>query len=174
MEFNKNNKSYGEGEQQQLRGSPRKRKFNELAKDGHGQPATVGEQQQQQPPVNLSKKHCCGQQGDDDLEVCTRTFILNQFCSNPLKNVHLESLTQEELIQLVQKQHEQLEAVKKAAEEENANAKQQAKEIAAKMEELNKALLASQQKVEELTEEMANQNVEHQQKHLDSAKQAEV
>jgi hypothetical protein len=90
----------------------------------------------------------------------------------------LESLSREELIQLVRKllanqndtQNKQLEAVKKAAEEENANAKQQAKETAAKMEELNKALLSSQQKVEKLTAE----NMEHHQKHLDSDKQAEV
>jgi hypothetical protein len=66
---------------------------------------------------------------------------------------------------LVQKQlanqneaHKQLEAVKKEAEE---SAKQHAKE-----------LLASQQKVEKLTAEMANQlNVEH---HSDSTKQAKV
>jgi hypothetical protein len=69
--------------------------------------------------------------------------------------------------------NKQLEAVKKEAEE-SANAKQQAKEMTTKMDEFNKAFLVSQQKVEELTAEMANQlNVEHQ-KHLDSAKQAEV
>jgi hypothetical protein len=80
----------------------------------------------------------------------------------------LGSLTREDLIQLVQKQWvnqneahlKQLEAVKKEAEE---SARKQAK-----------ALLASQQNTERLTAEMANQlNVEHQ-KHLDSAKQAEV
>jgi hypothetical protein len=60
----------------------------------------------------------------------------------------------------------QLEAVKKEAEE---NAKQQAKEMTTKMEELKRALLASQQKVEEL----ASENMEHR-KHLDCAKQAEV
>jgi acyl-CoA reductase-like NAD-dependent aldehyde dehydrogenase len=90
----------------------------------------------------------------------------------------LESLTPEDLIKLVQKQlanqneahtHKQLEAVKKEVEE---NAKQQAKEMTTKMEELKRALLASQQQVEELTAEMANQNVEHQ-KHLDIAKQAD-
>jgi hypothetical protein len=89
----------------------------------------------------------------------------------------LESLTREELIQLVQKQlanqneaHKQLEAVKKEAKE---SAKQQA-EMTTKMEELKSAHLASHHKVEELTAEMANQlNVEHQ-KHLDNAKQAEV
>jgi hypothetical protein len=83
----------------------------------------------------------------------------------------LESRTREDLIQLVQKQlvekneaHKQLEAVKKEAEE---SAKQ-----TEKMEELNKAaLLASQQKVEELTAEISNLIVEHQM-HLDSAKQA--
>jgi hypothetical protein len=81
----------------------------------------------------------------------------------------LESFTREQLIQLVQKQlanqneaHKQLEAVKKEAE---GSAKHQ--------EDLNKALLASQQKVERLTAEIAKLNVEHQ-KHLDSAKQAEV
>jgi predicted metal-dependent hydrolase len=90
----------------------------------------------------------------------------NQFLKS-LKNLNLESLTREDLIELVQKQlhsqneaHKQLEEVKKEAEE---SAKQQAKK-----------LLASQQKVEQLTAVMANQlNVEHQ-KHLDSAKQAEV
>jgi hypothetical protein len=76
----------------------------------------------------------------------------------------LESLSREELINLVRKQ----EAVKKEAEE-SANAKQQAKEMAIKMEDLQMALLASQQKVEELTAE----NMEHR-KHLDSSKQAEV
>jgi hypothetical protein len=60
----------------------------------------------------------------------------------------------------------ELETTRKEAEE---SAKQQAEEMITKMEELNKALLASQQKVEELTAE----NLEHQ-KHLDSAKQAEV
>jgi microsomal dipeptidase-like Zn-dependent dipeptidase len=81
----------------------------------------------------------------------------------------LESLSREDLIQLVQKPlanqeeaHKQLEAVKKEAEE---SAKQQ--------EDLNKALLASQQNVERLTAEIAKLNVLHQ-KHLDSAKQAEV
>jgi hypothetical protein len=68
----------------------------------------------------------------------------------------LESLTREELINMVLKQ----EAEKKEAEE---SAKQQAKEMTTKMEELNKALLASQHDVKQLTEEMAN-----------SAKQAEV
>jgi hypothetical protein len=91
----------------------------------------------------------------------------------------LESLTREELIQLVQKQlanqneahNKQLEAVKKKAEE---CAKEKAMEMTTKMEELKRALLASQQKVEGLTAKTANQlNVEHQ-KHLDSAKQAEV
>jgi hypothetical protein len=84
----------------------------------------------------------------------------------------LESLTREELVQLVQKQlanqnkahHNQLEAVKKEAEE---SAKQQAKEMTTKVEELQMALLASQQKLEQLT-------AEEQQKHLDSVKQAEV
>jgi peptidoglycan hydrolase CwlO-like protein len=85
----------------------------------------------------------------------------------------LESLSREQLIQLVQKQlanqneaHKQLEAVKKEAEE---SAKQQA----TKIDELNNAFLASQQKVEQLTAEMANHYVEHQ-KHLDNVKQAEV
>jgi fructose-1,6-bisphosphatase len=94
----------------------------------------------------------------------------------------LESLTREELIKLVQKQlanqneahNKQLELVKKEAEEESSNAKEQAKEMTTKVVELNKALLVIQQKVEELTAEMANQlNVEHR-KHLDSAKQSEV
>jgi hypothetical protein len=67
--------------------------------------------------------------------------------------------------------HKQLEAVKKEAED---NAKEQAKEMTTKVEELDNALLESQQKVEQLTAEMANQlNVEYQ-KHLDCAKQAEV
>jgi Spy/CpxP family protein refolding chaperone len=91
----------------------------------------------------------------------------------------LESLTREDLIQLVQKQlanqneaHKQLEAVKKEAEE---SAQERAKEMTTKVEELNNALLTSQQKIDELSAEMANQlNVKHQ-KHLKSAKQqAEV
>jgi hypothetical protein len=99
--------------------------------------------------------------------------------SNPFKDLDLESLTREEQFQLFQKQlanqneahNKQLEAMKKAAEE---NAKHQAKETTTKMEELQMALLASQQKVGELTADMANQqNVEHH-KNLDSAKQAEV
>jgi hypothetical protein len=73
----------------------------------------------------------------------------------------LESLTREELIKLVQKQlakqneahNKQLGVVKKEAEE---SAKQQANEMTTKMEGLQMALLASQQK------------------HLDSAKQAKV
>jgi hypothetical protein len=71
--------------------------------------------------------------------------------------------------------HKQLEAVKKEAEE-SAIAKKQAKEMTTKVEELNKALLASQHKVEQLiTGEMANQlNEEHKQKHLDCAKEIEV
>jgi hypothetical protein len=65
MESN-NNTNYGQGQQ-----PPRKRKLDELANDGQGQPeAEEGEQKQQLPPENLSKKHCCGQQGDDALEVC--------------------------------------------------------------------------------------------------------
>jgi hypothetical protein len=71
----------------------------------------------------------------------------------------LESLTREELINLIRKQE------------------QQAKEMTTKMEDLQlqMALLESQQKVklERLTAEMVNQNVEHL-KYLDSAKQAEV
>jgi uncharacterized membrane protein len=63
-----------------------------------------------------------------------------------------------------------LEAVKKEAEG-SAKAKQQAKEITTKMEELRSALLASQHKVEGLTAEMASLHVEYQ-KHLDSANQA--
>jgi hypothetical protein len=64
---NKNNKNYGE-EQQQLRGSARKRKFNESANDGHGQRATEEEQKQQVPPENFNKKN--RGQGNDALEVC--------------------------------------------------------------------------------------------------------
>jgi hypothetical protein len=93
----------------------------------------------------------------------------------------LESLTREELIKLVQKQlanqneahNKQLGVVKNEAEE---SAKEQAKEMTTKLKELNEALMASQQKVKELTgeREMANQlNVDHQ-KHLDNAKKAEV
>jgi hypothetical protein len=72
MESNKNNNNdnYGEEQQQQqLRGSAKKRKFNELANDGHGQPTAAGEQNQQEPPENLSKKKC-EHQGNEDLEVC--------------------------------------------------------------------------------------------------------
>jgi hypothetical protein len=90
----------------------------------------------------------------------------------------LESLTREELIQLVQKQlanqneahNKQLEAVKKEADE---NANEQAKEMTTKMDKLKTALLATQQKVEQLTTENVILNVERQ-KQLDSAKQVEV
>jgi hypothetical protein len=58
-----NNTNFGQGGQQL-----RKRKFNELANGD--QPATEGEQKQQQPPVNLSKKKCEQQHGNDTLEVC--------------------------------------------------------------------------------------------------------
>jgi hypothetical protein len=59
-----NNDNYGQGEQQL-----RKRKFNELANDD--QPAIAGgEEQQHQPPENLSKKKF-EQQGNDAMEVCT-------------------------------------------------------------------------------------------------------
>jgi hypothetical protein len=80
-------------------------------------------------------------------------------------------LVQKQLANQNEAHNKQLEAVKKEAEE---SAQERAKEMTTKMEELNKALLASQQKVEELTAKMANQlNMEHQ-KHLDSAKQSEV
>jgi hypothetical protein len=75
MDDNKNTKDYGEGHQQ-LRRIARKRKFNDLANDGHGQAAAEAEQKQQQSPAgNLNKKNRDGQQWDnDDLEV--RTFVL--------------------------------------------------------------------------------------------------
>jgi hypothetical protein len=67
-------------------------------------------------------------------------------------------LVQKQLANQNEAHHKQLEAVKKETED---NAKEQAKEMSTKIKELNRALLASQQNVE-------------QQKHLDSAKQAEV
>jgi hypothetical protein len=64
-----NNDNYGQGEQQL-----RKRKFNELANDGHDQPAAEeGEPKQQQSAEKLSKK-THGQQGKDALEVCTTSL----------------------------------------------------------------------------------------------------
>jgi hypothetical protein len=65
---NSNDDNYGE-EEHQLRRSTRKRKFNEFANDGHGQPTAAEEEQKQQE--NLSKKNCGGQLGDIALEVCT-------------------------------------------------------------------------------------------------------
>jgi hypothetical protein len=84
----------------------------------------------------------------------------------------LESLSREELIKLIQTQmgmtmeaQKQLEAAKKEAEE-SANAKQQQhvanREIASKMEEFKRALLASQHKAQELTGELAKLNAEYQ------------
>jgi hypothetical protein len=75
MESNNGNSNYGEG--QQLRSSPRKRKFNELATDGP--PAateTEEEQKQQQPSENLSEKKRGNENDDDDLEVCVRNLNL--------------------------------------------------------------------------------------------------
>jgi hypothetical protein len=65
MESNNKDTNYVQGEQQL-----RKRKFNELDNDGHGQPAAKVEQEQHQPSENLSKKKC-EQQRNDALEVCT-------------------------------------------------------------------------------------------------------
>jgi hypothetical protein len=165
MESNNKNTNYEQGEQQL-----RKRKINELA--NAGQPAAAeGEEQQHQLPENYRKKICGEQQSNDDFEVCT-AFLKSDFLKmnflNLIKNLHLENLTREELIQLVQKQlhsqneahSKQLEAMKKEAEE---SAKEQTKEMTTKMEELKSAHLASQQKVEQLTVQMTN-----------SAKQAEV
>jgi hypothetical protein len=67
MESNNDNSNYEES--QQLRNSPRKRKFNELANDDQPAAETDEEQKQHEPPENLSKKKC-EQQGNDDIEVC--------------------------------------------------------------------------------------------------------
>jgi hypothetical protein len=61
-------KNNGGEEQQQLRRSARKCKFNEFANDGQTGEA---EEEQQEPAENLSKNNL-GQQGNDDSEVCTR------------------------------------------------------------------------------------------------------
>jgi hypothetical protein len=71
MEFNKNNGNNNEGDQhqhQQLRGSARKRAFNELANDVD-QPS----KKDQQEPKNCSKKIRGGQRRNDALEVCICT-----------------------------------------------------------------------------------------------------
>jgi hypothetical protein len=61
---NNNNKNNGQGQQQ-----PRKRKFNGLDNDGQPTAAEGGEQKQQRPSENLSKKKFV-QHGNDHLEVC--------------------------------------------------------------------------------------------------------
>jgi hypothetical protein len=63
----------------------------------------------------------------------------------------MESLSREDLIQLVKNTNQQL-----------AMAKQQVEKRTKKVEELTKALLASQHKLEEITAEMAKANVEQQ------------
>jgi hypothetical protein len=107
MESNNNDDNYGEEQQQQqMRGSTRKHKRN-LANDGQGQRAAQGQQKQQQPADNLSKKKY-EQQENDAFEVCTTGLKLMNFRPQMpvclyLKNVHLESLSREDLIKLVRK-----------------------------------------------------------------------
>jgi hypothetical protein len=110
MESDKNdiNNEGDEHQHQQLRGNARKRKLNELAND-EDQPAPA-DQDHQQKPENYSKKNRGEQHGNDALEVCTaglkNGIFLKSILSNRLKNLHLETLTREELIQLVRKQNE--------------------------------------------------------------------
>jgi uncharacterized protein YpmS len=84
----------------------------------------------------------------------------------------LENFSREELIKLVRKQmgmtleaQKQLEAAKKETDEKSAKAKHQQelanREIASKMEEFKRALLASQHKVG-LSREMAELNAKYQ------------